>query len=362
MSTHPRSSRLLTVLLVSGAITPLALASPASAAPVHPALTASTITPFNTPNLEPLDIAVVPDGNHPAAGTPYFTATTQGSLGLGNLQIGQIDEAEQLQTYAKGLIQPAHLGQSELGPITVGPDGNLWFTQPAGTSTQEEGVIYRMTPGGAISHQRGVGILSDPSSITAGPGDKLWFTENSDEVGSITTHGAVSAPISTGNGSENIPGSMVSVDGNLWITETNTGQIAEVTPSGIVHQYQVTDPDSEPGPTYIAVGPGPKPDLFYVAGDSIGWMSTNGGDRGVTSLAGSAYQGFPHQLVTAPDGNLWFTVSGAAQLGELTATGQLLPPVTQGVTGDTSGIAANSTELWFTEPANEQVAEVAFTA
>jgi streptogramin lyase len=361
MFTRPDVSARFAPLFACAMIASLALASPASAAPSRAAVSASTITSFDTPDLEPLNIAVLPDGDSREDGTPYFTASTEGALPPGELRIGQITSADELATYSARLIQPAQLGQSNLGGITVGPDGNLWFTQQAGTSTQGEGVVYRITPAGSISHQRGVGILSDPSSITSGPDNELWFTENSDQVGSISVHGVVGGPYSTGNGSENLPGDIVALDGNLWVTEASTGQIAELSPQGkLIKQYQVADPSSESGPTYITVGPGATPDLFYVAGDTIGWISTSGTAQGDTSLVGSPYAGFPDQIVTAPDNTVWFTVRGAAQLGQITASGQLLPPITRGVTGATAGIAANSTELWFTEPAAERAVEVGF--
>ena len=346
---HPQAR--VVYMAAGGLIAALGLAGPAAAA-VNPSVTAATITESSTPNLEPLNIAVLPDG------TPYFTASTEGSVPSGQLRIGEITPAGPVATYSTGLLQPAQSGQSQLGGITVGPDGNLWFTQEGGTTSQGEGVVYRMTPAGSLSHQRGGGVLSDPSSITSGPGDNLWFTENGDEVGSLGIHGGVGVPISTGNGSENIPGTIVEgPDGNLWVTEANTGQITRVTPQGVVTQFQVTDPGTEPGPTYITVGP--DKNLWYVAGDSIGRISTTGGDRADFSVAGLGFNGFPHQIVAGPDGNLWFTVSGAPQLGKMTVNG-VATVVSQGITGDTDGIAANSTKVWFTEPASERVGEVSF--
>src|SRR4029077_19811400 len=52
--------------------------------------------------------------------------------------------------------------------ITLGPDGNLWFTAV--------GKIVRITPAGAIKQ---FPLRSDigPIGITAGPDGNLWFTE-----------------------------------------------------------------------------------------------------------------------------------------------------------------------------------------
>jgi len=55
--------------------------------------------------------------------------------------------------------------------ITVGPDGNLWFTE---TNFNK---IGRITPAGGITEFTIPTASSFPFGITAGPDGNLWFTE-----------------------------------------------------------------------------------------------------------------------------------------------------------------------------------------
>src|SRR5262249_33840314 len=72
---------------------------------------------------------------------------------------------------------PLPAARSDPGPLTVGPDGNLWFGESSGDS--ERGAIGRVTPSGIITE------FAIPTSrpyrdtaITVGPDGKLWFPEN----------------------------------------------------------------------------------------------------------------------------------------------------------------------------------------
>jgi hypothetical protein len=60
---------------------------------------------------------------------------------------------------------------SESFSITVGPDGNLWFTEYNGNQ------IGRITPGGSITEFALPAANSRPNGITVGPDGNLWFTE-----------------------------------------------------------------------------------------------------------------------------------------------------------------------------------------
>ena len=57
--------------------------------------------------------------------------------------------------------------------ITVGPDGNLWFTEGANK-------IGRITTAGVITEFPVPTAASGPTGITMGPDGNLWFTETGD--------------------------------------------------------------------------------------------------------------------------------------------------------------------------------------
>jgi streptogramin lyase len=99
--------------------------------------------------------------------------------------------------------------------ITLGPDGNLWFTELDGSR------IGRITPSGVVTEfSAGITANAQPFSITAGPDGNLWFVERGlNRIGRITPAGVVtefSAGISAG---AQLTGITAGPDGNLWFTE-----------------------------------------------------------------------------------------------------------------------------------------------
>ncbi len=118
--------------------------------------------------------------------------------------------------------------------ITVGPDGNLWFTLDNTDSTSE---IGRITPSGTITEFTLPAPSNDYlilSGITTGPDGNLWFTYQDwnthvSAVGRITTSGTITLfPTPTANsGPTDIT---AGPDGNLWFTE-GVGKIGRATTS-----------------------------------------------------------------------------------------------------------------------------------
>ena len=109
-------------------------------------------------------------------------------------------------------------------------------------------------------HERGTSrstrsraLGSSPAGITVGPDGNIWFTEFSgDKVGKITPQGIVTeydAPDGRGRAVEHHAGG----DGNLWFTENKADQIGKISPStGTIAEYPATT--SSP-PTSITLGP-----------------------------------------------------------------------------------------------------------
>jgi hypothetical protein len=72
--------------------------------------------------------------------------------------------------------------------ITVGPDGNLWFTEYIRNR------IGRITPLGVVTEFSVVSTNTGTAGITAGPDGNVWFTEPvANRIGRITT-AVVNAP------------------------------------------------------------------------------------------------------------------------------------------------------------------------
>jgi sugar lactone lactonase YvrE len=146
--------------------------------------------------------------------------------------------------------------------ITAGPDGALWFTQPAA------GIVGRITTDGAITQYQ---VGSAPYAITAGPDGALWFTDrDSSTVHRISTTGAVTAFASPGVSSAAIA---TGPDGDLWIS--GSGSLVRMTPAGIATTVPI------PAPTTAT----------------------------------------PASMLVGADGDLWFTDTANYALGEVAADG-----------------------------------------
>jgi hypothetical protein len=103
-------------------------------------------------------------------------------------------ELERLETrwlLSTGITEyPTHTNGAGPMGITVGSDGNLWFTETSA------GRIGRITPAGSATDYA-LGSNHIPEFITGGPDANLWFTEMvgnpgaSNDVGKSTTGGAI---------------------------------------------------------------------------------------------------------------------------------------------------------------------------
>jgi virginiamycin B lyase len=182
--------------------------------------------------------------------------------------------------------------------ITAGPDGAVWFTNPANNT------IGRISPTGRVRDYRGASI-SNPWAITAGPGRALWFTN------------------------------------------FGTTSIGRITNSGKVRAFTGV---ADNGPVSIAAGP--RRYLFYSiwASWSIGRMTTRGTSATFTA-PGIVY---PQNMTVGPDKAVWFTIGGADgsgyAIGRITAAGTI---TTYPVAQFPAWIAAGSDgALWFTYGTN----------
>ena len=126
--------------------------------------------------------------------------------------------------------------KGHLGGMTAGPDGALWFTSDGSGERDSGNSIGRITTAGVVSLYR-IGIRKSPGAITAGPDGALWFTDGDNSIGRITTAGVVSKY--TGTGIDQ-PGSITSgPDGALWFTNANNS-IGRITTAGVVSNYTGT--------------------------------------------------------------------------------------------------------------------------
>src|SRR2546428_373749 len=143
--------------------------------------------------------------------------------------------------------------------IASGPDGNIWFTDPAQNS------IDRFV-GGTVTDYPLPDTNLVPSDITKGPDGNLWFLEMNNhtnattlDVGKISTAGTVTEyPTPAGFTS----GIAAGPDGNVWFNERDLFSVAKISPSGVVTSYPVPGPTggvSTPPAAAFSDPPTPRP-------------------------------------------------------------------------------------------------------
>ena len=136
------------------------------------------------------------------------------------------------------------------------------------------------------------------------------------------------------------PGGIVTgPDGNVWFAESVTGQVARITPQGVVTQFAAGTPLY--GPANIAVGP--DGNLWFTEANThaVGRITP----AGVVTTFTTGITQYTAAIVAGSDGNMWFT-EGSNMIGKITPTGV----VTEypGAHGETNSITAGPDgNLWY---------------
>lgn len=129
--------------------------------------------------------------------------------------------------------------------ITMGADGNFWFT----LSNSNE--VARITPQGKFTYFV-TPTLSSPAFITPGPDGSIWFGEGSTgKIASVPPTGSTPADVIT-----EIQFSFFGVsvgittgsDGNIWFTDQTDHAVWRYNPStGVFAEFRTPTPNSFPG-------------------------------------------------------------------------------------------------------------------
>lgn len=222
--------------------------------------------------------------------------------------------------------------QQALGPLALGPDGNVWFpicVESCGFSTDGDFITAVTYAGGRV-----VGVQLPqftPNVVTAGPGGLAYatasFTNALPPPPPPTVDSAVFVISPTpGFGSilnkvalphASLPwGIVVGSDKNLWIAEPGVNEIARMTPAGSVTQFPL--PTANAGAKWLTPG----------ADTAVWFTETNANKIGRITPAGSITE-FPiptanskpngiHYCTTncPPRGGVWFVETGASKIGK----------------------------------------------
>ncbi len=146
-------------------------------------------------------------------------------------------------------------------------------------------------------------------------------------------------------------------DGNVWVCEYEGDAIARVTPSGVVTQFALPQPDSLPHD--ITVGPDNNSIWFSEPGvNKIGEMDLNGNvirQFTLTTTPPSSFANIECLDVDA-NGNFWFSEYTGNKIGKLDpSTGQFTEYAVPTPNGGPAGLVIDGNYVWFTEYNSDKV-------
>jgi len=191
-----------------------------------------------------------------------------------------------------------------------------------------------------------------PTGVVAGSDGNLWVTEySSKELAAFTSTGVFVKTI----GVSGAPYAITSVpDGTLWFTENGpTPYIGKASPTGgLLAEYPLPAGANPQGITY-----GPDGNIWFVeyGASKVGRITPTGS---VTTYSLSANSD-PENIVTGSDGNLWVTESVGNRIARVTSGGSITEFTVPTKLGTPWGIALGPDgNLWFTEVGSSKIGRI----
>jgi virginiamycin B lyase len=297
------------------------------------------------------------------------------------IAVGAMLSAAQAAPQGLGALKQFRVPTDNSQPrhITVGSDGNLWFTEgneiftpdpddPDGGGSFHRSV-GRITPTGEISEfpiQSGADDGVDPgecfcllNDIVQGPNGILYFTTNEPGLGRITTSGEVLSFVKPDSFSAN--GGGIAAHGNdIWYTDFNNDslwryEVSSGGSSGQFTQFEVPTPNADP----LDVAVAPDGTVWFTGSGAIRSLDpqSDGGVFTETPVTGSS----PRHIAISSDGKVWFTDRFNHRVGYLDPSNN--NQVTQFDTltpnaGPVDIVAAPDGNMWFTQTLTGNVARI----
>ena len=229
--------------------------------------------------------------------------------------------------------------------ITLGPDGNMWFTE-SNTNTNKVGKI---TPGGIITDYQAPTTNAFPGDIVS-VGGTLWYADESAHLTSVTTGGTF-----TQHAAADPSGMTVGPDGNIWVLEFNGHQVDVYSTAGtLLHTYAANTTPANLQLEEIITGPDGNMWFDTFSGDNVVKMITSTGATTTYNLSGT-FSGTLRGIAAGNDGNLWICDEDDDKIIRVTtagvATGFTVPTANAQPYGITNG---GDGYLYFTEPGTNQ--------
>ena len=214
-----------------------------------------------------------------------------------------------VQVSASGAVLAQHQMPDDGGPypfitsLTLGPDGNVWFTAP--------GRVGRMTTSGTYTIfpiPAGSEITPTPTAITVGVAGDLWWIDGRTRVGRVSTGGQIT--MYEPQGVIELRTIAPGPDGNMWAVAETAGapgetaySIVEVGPTGGIS----TSPVDLAGIGANQILPGPGGDM-WIAGGGGTVRVTAAGEQ--TTYPVGRYRSLTHIAFDGED-RLWYARNGS---------------------------------------------------
>jgi virginiamycin B lyase len=209
--------------------------------------------------------------------------------------------------------------------VTRGPRGSVWF----GIGHD----VVRIDQQGQTTHYP----VSDPNErdvgwLTTGPDGAVWFCErDTGKIGRIDGSGRMREYALPRSGA--VPqGIVFAPDGNVYVPEQGSNAIARLDPVGGA-ATDIPVPTADSSTQSGALGPDGAIWFIERAAAKVGRMTLDGRFTEYPLAAGA----FPNRIVTGPDGALWFSELRANKIGRITTDGRLSEYPVDGPVGVTFG-------------------------
>jgi virginiamycin B lyase len=214
--------------------------------------------------------------------------------------------------------------------ITLGPDGNIWFGEGS------TGKIASVTPAGVITEFQ-FSFFGVSVGITTGPDGNIWFTDQTD-------HAVWRFELATGRFTEfrtptsnSFPGDITTgADGNMWFTEQAVDKFARITPDGVITEFTGVD-----SPTSITAGPDGN---IWIASAFVPQVARVTPTLDITLFPTPS---LPNTIRPGNSNNLLFTEFSANKFASITTDGVVTESaefINSAPTGITAGLR---TQVWF---------------
>ena len=214
--------------------------------------------------------------------------------------------------------------------MTAGPDGSVYYSWycipniPQVPCPVSNGIARMDTAGAVTNFTADFAPFTYPGPLTTGPDGNIWFVTAGRTVGKMTTDGHVTVypPPDTARARSALT---VGADGNLWVAYTCPSEegctdrgIMRVTPAGVFTRFTITSDLAEQPGTPTA---GPDGNLWFGSGSRVARMTPTGAvdyfSAGLT--AGTT----PANLVIGTDRALWFAEGSSERVGRIDADGTI---------------------------------------